>query len=253
MYQYGDDFTLNITQDGSQNWIGGINGSTTGIEGDGNTIDMVQIGQYHGIEGSLDGNNNNIDLYQGGGGDSGLITATITGDENDLVVWQGKYKNGTTDNAEGGDHTATVHITGNYNDTVTSQTDEGSVNQTYGRHDLYANTVGDYNHVGIVQRGNESHLVDVDTTGDWNDVDTYQHGNTNGKTIDIDISGDYNAITVDQRGVYAASATIDVTNAYGPAYNVEVTQQTDTSAKTFTLTGTCNNPNGCVVSVTQEN
>ena len=42
MYQYGDDFTLDITQDGSQNWIGGISGSTTGLEGDGNTIDMVQ-------------------------------------------------------------------------------------------------------------------------------------------------------------------------------------------------------------------
>ena len=53
--------------------------------------------------------------------------------------------------------------------------------------------------------------------------------------VDIDIGGDYNVITVDQRGVYAASATIDVTNAYGPAYNVEVTQQTDTSAKRDTF------------------
>ena len=251
MYQSGDNFTLTITQDGSQNYITGISGQTTGIEGDSNTIDMVQVGQYHGIAGMIDGDNNNIDFYQGGGGDSGMITAMVTGDNNDLVIWQGKHSDGTTDLSEGGDHTATITISGNYNDVKSAQTDQQSTG--YGRHELTAEITGDSNDVEMTQRGNQKHLLDIDISGTGNDVTTYQRGNGGQKTADIEVAGNYNVIDLSQRGMNSASANISVESIYGPAYNVTVSQQTDTSAKSFTLSGVCTNPNGCVVSVEQHN
>jgi hypothetical protein len=251
MYQTGDNFTLTITQDGSQNYITGISGQTTGIEGDNNTIDMVQVGQYHGIAGMLDGDNNNIDFYQGGGGDSGMITAMVTGDNNDLTVWQGKHSDGTTDLSEGGDHTATITITGNYNDIKSAQTDQQSTG--YGRHELTAEISGNSNDVEMTQRGNQKHLLDLDISGTGNDVTTFQRGNGGQKTADIELSGNYNVIDLSQRGMNSASANISVESIYGPAYNVTVSQQTDTSSKSFTLSGVCTNPNGCVVSVEQHN
>ena len=251
VYQVGDNNALTLTQDGDVNSISGIPGETKGIEGDGNTIDMVQKGQYHGVQGMLDGDDNNVDFYQGGGGDSGMITARVTGDNNDLVIWQGKHADGTTDLAEGGDHTATVTITGNYNDIKAAQTDQQT--SGYGRHELTAEITGNSNDVEMTQRGNQKHLLDIDISGTGNDVTTYQRGNGGQKTADIELSGNYNVIDLNQRGMNSASANISVESIYGPAYNVTLSQQTDTSAKSFSLSGVCTNPNGCVVSVQQHN
>ena len=251
VYQVGDNLALTILQEGDDNSISGIPGETKGIEGDGNTIDMVQKGQYHGVQGMLDGDDNNVDFYQGGGGDSGMITARVTGDNNDLVIWQGKHADGTTDLAEGGDHTATVTITGNYNDIKAAQTDQQT--SGYGRHELTAEITGNSNDVEMTQRGNQKHLLDIDISGTGNDVTTYQRGNGGQKTADIEVAGNYNVIDVNQRGMNSASANISVESIYGPAYNVTLSQQTDTSAKSFSLSGVCTNPNGCVVSVQQHN
>ena len=251
VYQVGDNNALTFTQDGDVNYISGIPGETKGIEGDGNTIDMVQTGMYHGVQGMLDGDNNNVDFYQGGGGDSGMITARVTGDNNDLAIWQGKHPDGTIDLAEGGDHTATVTITGNYNDIKAAQTDQQT--SGYGRHELTAEITGNSNDVEMTQRGNQKHLLDIDISGTGNDVTTYQRGNGGQKTADIELSGNYNVIDLNQRGMNSASANISVESIYGPAYNVTVSQQTDTSAKSFSLSGVCTNPNGCVVSVQQHN
>ena len=251
VYQVGDNNALTLTQDGDVNYISGIPGETKGIEGDGNTIDMVQTGMYHGVQGMLDGDNNNVDFYQGGGGDSGMITSRVTGDNNDLVIWQGKHADGTIDLAEGGDHTATVTITGNYNDIKAAQTDQQTLG--YGRHELTAEITGNSNDVEMTQRGNQKHLLDIDISGTGNDVTTYQKGNGGQKTADIELSGNYNVIDLNQRGMNSASANISVESIYGPAYNVTVSQQTDTSAKSFSLSGVCTNPNGCVVSVQQHN
>ena len=251
VYQVGDNNALTLTQDGDVNSISGIPGETKGIEGDGNTIDMVQTGMYHGVQGMLDGDDNNVDFYQGGGGDSGMITARVTGDNNDLVIWQGKHADGTTDLAEGGDHTATVTITGNYNDIKAAQTDQQT--SGYGRHELTAEITGNSNDVEMTQRGNQKHLLDIDISGTGNDVTTYQRGNGGQKTADIELSGNYNVIDLNQRGMNSASANISVESIYGPAYNVTLSQQTDTSAKSFSLSGVCTNPNGCVVSVQQHN
>ena len=251
VYQVGDNNALTLTQDGDVNYISGIPGETKGIEGDGNTIDMVQTGMYHGVQGMLDGDNNNVDFYQGGGGDSGMITSRVTGDNNDLVIWQGKHADGTIDLAEGGDHTATVTITGNYNDIKAAQTDQQT--SGYGRHELTEEITGNSNDVEMTQRGNQKHLLDIDISGTGNDVTTYQKGNGGQKTADIELSGNYNVIDLNQRGMNSASANISVESIYGPAYNVTVSQQTDTSAKSFSLSGVCTNPNGCVVSVQQHN
>ena len=241
VYQIGDNNALTLTQDGDVNYISGIPGETKGIEGDGNTIDMVQTGMYHGVQGMLDGDNNNVDFYQGGGGDSGMITSRVTGDNNDLVIWQGKHADGTIDLAEGGDHTATVTITGNYNDIKAAQTDQQT--SGYGRHELTAEITGNSNDVEMTQRGNQKHLLDIDISGTGNDVTTFQRGNGGQKTADIELSGNYNVIDLNQRGMNSASASISVESIYGPAYNVTVSQQTDTSAKSFSLSGVCTNPN----------
>lgn len=246
VYQVGDDFTMTVTQDGENNQVTGIYGATKGLEGDRNTITLHQEGQYNTVAGMMDGDDNTVDIYQGGTGESNDIIASVEGDSNNVKIWQGKKIDGFTDTTEGGDHEADISIVGDNNVYHSAQTDQA----TYccsDAHTLSADIVGNNNDVTHQQRGGK-HIGDIDITGNSNEVDLYQRGN-DGHVANIELSGNGHTVDSTQRDNANHSLTLDLNNG-GGAYNVTTTQSNSTS-RTYSLTGTCANSNGCGIIVTQ--
>ena len=222
----------------------------TPLTGDRNTLTLTQDGtQYEQAEISVIGNDNTVDGYQGGSGESNFGRLVLMGDDNNIKMWQGKQIDGTTDSTEGGDHNAYVAIAGDNNDFHSAQTDQAAT-CCWASHDLYAGIIGDDNEVNLSQRKNGAHTMYVNIDGDDNNVDVAQNGNQGSTYLDLDIEGDYNLVDVNQHGGGAHSATIDLSSTYGPAYNFSLEQHSN-SAKSYTMTSICTNPNGCSISVTQ--
>jgi len=244
----GDDNTIVIDQDGNNHLVYGY--GNTPVTGDRNTLTLTQNGsQYEQAEIAVIGNDNTVEGYQGGGGESNFGRLVLTGDDNTVKMWQGKQIDGTTDSVEGGDHNAYVSIIGDNNDFHSAQTDQAAT-CCWASHELNAGIIGDDNEVNLSQRKNGAHTMYVDIDGDDNNVDVQQNGNQGSTYLDLDIEGNYNLVDVNQHGGGAHSATIDLSSTYGPAYDFSL-EQHSTSAKSYTMTGTCANPNGCSVSVTQ--
>jgi hypothetical protein len=244
----GDDNTIVIDQDGNNHMVYGY--GNTPVTGDRNTLTLTQDGtQYEQAEIAVIGNDNTVDGYQGGSGESNFGRLVLTGDDNTVKMWQGKQIDGTTDSTEGGDHNAYVTIIGDNNDFHSAQTDQAA-NCCWASHDLYAGIIGDDNEVNLSQRKNGAHTMYVDIDGDDNNVDVQQNGNQDSTYLDLDIEGNYNLVDVNQHGGGAHSATIDLSSVNGPAYNFSLEQHSN-SAKSYSMTSVCTNPNGCSVSVTQ--
>ena len=244
----GDDNTIVIDQDGNNHMVYGY--GNTPVTGDRNTLTLTQNGsQYEQAEIAVIGNDNTVDGYQGGGGESNFGRLVLTGDDNTVKMWQGKQIDGTTDSTEGGDHDAYVTITGNNNDFHSAQTDQAA-NCCWASHELNAGIIGDDNEVNLSQRKNGAHTMYVDIDGDDNNVDVQQNGNQGSTYLDLDIEGNYNLVDVNQHGGGGHSATIDLSSVYGPAYDFSL-EQHSSSAKSYTMTSICTNPNGCSISVTQ--
>jgi hypothetical protein len=244
----GDDNTIVIDQDGNNHMVYGY--GNTPLTGDRNTLTLTQNGsQYEQAEIAVIGNDNTVDGYQGGGGESNFGRLVLTGDDNNVKMWQGKQIDGTTDSVEGGDHDAYVAITGNNNVFHSAQTDQAA-NCCWASHELNAGIIGDDNEVNLSQRKNGAHTMYVDIDGDDNNVDVAQNGNQGSTYLDLDIEGDYNLVDVNQHGGGSHSATIDLSSTYGPAYNFSLEQHSN-SAKSYTMTSICTNPSGCSISVTQ--
>jgi hypothetical protein len=244
----GDDNTIVIDQDGNNHMVYGY--GNTPVTGDRNTLTLTQDGtQYEQAEIAVIGDDNTVDGYQGGSGESNFGRLVLTGDDNTVKMWQGKQIDGTTDSTEGGDHNAYVTIIGDNNDFHSAQTDQAA-NCCWASHDLYAGIIGDDNEVNLSQRKNGAHTMYVDIDGDDNNVDVQQNGNQDSTYLDLDIEGNYNLVDVNQHGGGAHSATIDLSSVNGPAYNFSLEQHSN-SAKSYSMTSVCTNPNGCSVSVTQ--
>jgi hypothetical protein len=244
----GDDNTIVIDQDGNNHMVYGY--GNTPVTGDRNTLTLTQDGtQYEQAEIAVIGDDNTVDGYQGGSGESNFGRLVLTGDDNTVKMWQGKQIDGTTDSTEGGDHNAYVAIIGDNNDFHSAQTDQAA-NCCWASHDLYAGIIGDDNEVNLSQRKNGAHTMYVDIDGDDNNVDVQQNGNQDSTYLDLDIEGNYNLVDVNQHGGGAHSATIDLSSVNGPAYNFSLEQHSN-SAKSYSMTSVCTNPNGCSVSVTQ--
>ena len=244
----GDDNTIVIDQDGNNHMVYGY--GNTPVTGDRNTLTLTQNGsQYEQAEIAVIGNDNTVDGYQGGGGESNFGRLVLTGDDNNVKMWQGKQIDGTTDTIEGGDHDAYVTITGDNNVYHSAQTDQAA-NCCWASHELNAGIIGDDNEVNLSQRKNGAHTMYVDIDGDDNNVDVQQNGNQGSTYLDLDIEGDYNLVDVNQHGGGSHSATIDLSSVNGPAYNFSLEQHSN-SAKSYTMTSICTNPNGCSISVTQ--
>lgn len=174
-----------------------------------------------------------------------------TGNDNTIVARQGMHEDGTIDVDETGGHEVYWTVTGDNNNVASYQTD---TNRGGGGGDIHhiANIVnGDYNTVKHTQMGKAGHTGYIEVQGNNNDVTLLQRGNGGQKTADIVLTGDGHTVDSDQRGTGSAALELNLTNN-GGAYTVTTNQNTSTIHRSYSLTGSCADANGCSVSVTQQ-
>mgnify|MGYP001352183708 FL=1 len=262
-WTHGGNQQMSLTQDGNSNVSamdnhGNNNNMTVNIDGD-NNVTHTEIGNGgdsanvltvtidNGDSNNLytevlNGNSNTIDV-QVHEQSNNINRVIVNGSSNDITAWQGKHENGTVDSNETGDNDVYWIVSGSNNTLESYQTDD---NNKGGLH--IANYItGDSNTVHHTQRGSGEHEGFVEINGDNNDVTLLQRGNSDTQFADI-VLDDGHTVDVFQRyGDHTAN--IDLTNA-GGGYNLNL-DQTASSNKTYNLTGTCTNANGCGVTVTQ--
>ena len=242
--QIGDGFTATITQDGTNNEIGGI--TDTPITGDGVTITLTQQGDYMDVEGHVSGDDNTLTTYQGGSADNSFIRGSVVGSNNTVDLRQGKKIDGSIDWNDSGNHEQYITITGDSNDVITSQVNSDGASS--GHHMAHIIT-GDSNTLSHLQYADKKKQGFVEITGDDNTV-TLEQRNSANHFADILLTGDDHTVTSVQRGGTGShNLELDLTNA-GGEYTVTTTQNSST-AQTYSLTGMCTNTAGCGVTVTQ--
>tara|TARA_R110001632_G_scaffold2853_1_gene12452 strand:+ start:28317 stop:29153 length:837 start_codon:yes stop_codon:yes gene_type:complete len=248
MDQVGNNFELDVTQDGQNNYIGGLPGSTTPITGDGNTMTMTQQGDDMVVQGYVYGDSNTITTYQGGSADNSFMRGTVVGNNNTIDARQGKKIDGAIDWNDSGNHEQYITITGDSNNILTAQVN--SNNSANSGHHMAHIITGDFNTLSHLQYADVKKNGFIEITGDDNTV-TLEQRNGASHFADIVLTGDDHTVYAEQRGgMYGAhSITMDLTNA-GGAYNVSVVQNS-ANPKTYGITGSCASNGGCGVTVTQ--
>jgi len=245
--QIGDDFTLTVVQDGKDNSISGLPGSTTPITGDGNTMTITQQGDDMVVQGYVYGDDNTITTYQGGGANNSFMQGVIVGKNNTIDARQGKKIDGSIDGNDSGNFEQYISVIGDDNTVITSQVNSNGANS--GHHMAHIIT-GDSNTLSHLQYADGKKNGFIEITGDDNDVELEQRNSAN-HFADIELTGDDHNVYGEQRGGMngAHSMTMDLTNN-GGAYNLSTTQNSNT-AQTYSLTGSCATVGGCAVTVTQ--
>ena len=230
--------TTNVTGNNNYNFSEIGNGSDTD-----NTITTTINGDSNNIIAEVqDGDNNTIDV-QVQSQDNNIVRVYVYGDNNNSKVWQGKHEDGNIDNNETGDNDAYWYITGSNNTTASYQTDDNN----NGGQTTWNDIDGSSNTIEITQRGASNHYSWLDVNGDNNNIEVKQRGNSNKQTSTITVDSGHTVDVFQRYGDH--TATINLSNA-GGGYNVDL-DQTDSSNRSYSLTGTCANSNGCSVSVTQ--
>jgi len=245
--QAGDDFTLTVVQDGEDNSIGGLPGSTTPLTGDVNTMTMTQLGDDMVVEGYLYGDDNTITTYQGGSADNSFMRGAVIGKNNTIDARQGKKIDGSVDGNDSGNFEQYITVIGDDNSIITSQVNSSGTNS--GHHMAHI-IDGDFNTLSHLQYadGKKQGFIEID--GDDNSV-TLEQRNSATHFADIVLTGDDNTVTGVQRGGMngAHSLSLDLTNA-GGAYTVN-TYQDGSNPRTYSITGSCASNGGCGVTVSQ--
>lgn len=173
-----------------------------------------------------------------------------TGNTNTIIARQGMHDDGTVDLDETGGHEAYWTVTGNNNNVESYQTDTNRGGGGGDHHHLANIVNGDSNNVSHTQMGKAGHTGFIEIQGDSNNVSLLQRGNGGQKTADIVLTGDGHSVASDQRGTGSANLELDLTNS-GGSYNIQTNQDTSTTHRSYSLTGSCADANGCSVSVTQ--
>lgn len=243
--QVGDDLNMDIVQDGENNSIRGMGGSTStaSLYGDDSTIDLTQTGDT-----------NTIRMYfnnDSGGISTPKAIITQTGNRNSVISDQHGYGHESTISQNGDDNTAHVE-TGRSNSHIGNQFDvsqqgdnlrayveqDGSLNSMIT--DQYCNNACVTSDMRIVVSGNSNSVhsaqgrhftnstsnlstdsnepgaldLDLDITGNSNSVKTSQknHLSSNPHNMDIDITADSNTLFANQSGQGTKSMTMVVTS-----------------------------------------
>ena len=236
---HGQDntITMNVTGDNNYTFDEIGNGGDTG-----NTITTTVVGDDNNIIAEVqNGDSNTIDVQTHQS--NNIVRVYVNGDSNNSKVWQGKHEDGNIDTNETGDNDAYWYITGSSNTTASYQTDDNNNGGQYTWNDID----GSSNTVKITQRGASDHYSWLDMNGSNNDVTVLQRGNSNKQTSTITVDSGHTVDVFQRYGDH--TATINLSNA-GGGYNVDL-NQTDSSNRSYSLTGTCANSNGCAVTVTQ--
>ena len=173
-----------------------------------------------------------------------------TGNTNTIIARQGMHDDGTIDVDEVGGHEVYWTVTGDGNSVASYQTDTNRGGGGGSAHHIANIINGDSNNVSHTQMGKAGHTGYIEIQGDSNNVSLLQRGNGGQKTADIVLTGDGHNVSSDQRGTGSAALELDLTNN-GGSYSIQTNQNTSTTHRSYSLTGSCADANGCSVSVTQ--
>ena len=223
-----DSWTNRVAPDGNQIYI-------NQISGDQNAVTMNQDGNKNLIRMQLQGTNNNITARQGVPGiGQNEMKLNFEGNNNVVNLNQGHNTQG---NAVGGNgHYLDATIAGWGTNLTVQQTNNGGVGGHYNETTIYGNG----NNVTEKQTDNGNKIMFVNVNGALNTVDVTQKG-TGQHRLDATLTGDRNNATVLQEGSVANNATLNLTNAGGPA-SANVSQ---IGGQSVGLTMSCATAGGC--------
>jgi len=228
--QVGDNNSITILQDSSDNQIRGI--------------DQTRAKMW--------GNYNVYDIRQGAPTTTGinLIELMVDGDSNNLELFQDRFNDGTADSSASGDNILRIDIDGNSNTVATNQRGETNAGGQFGEIII----TGDSNTVDLMQRSTLSETAFIDITGDSNVVDLLQQNTSNAvgssKFADIKLTGDGHEVNLTQDGTGGHQATIDLT--YGSASSTVNLNQLGSTSQSFSIEQTCYTAGGCSTTLTQQ-
>ena len=211
-----------------------------------NDINITQSGANFDLTISQQGQNNGV------GKNIWNVSTDISGSSNNLEIKQYNNKNGNR-NYIG------FHISGNNNNFAlgqgcyyvsSSDTTCDNGDNEYGNQKMMIDVHGSGNNMKHGQRnaGSVGHDLTTYIYGNDNSVFTRQNG-SGAKDITIQLSGNNHNVSMIQDGQGAHNASVNLSAGAG-AYNVSLTQSSDTT-QNYSLTGTCQDSNGCGVTVTQ--
>jgi hypothetical protein len=223
------------------------------IGSSGSSVTIEQSGNYNKISGLggtsnsiIDGDNNTINIKQGSVSGKNLIEFTITGNTNNLTLWQARnIDTGLGNSGDSGGHYSGINITGNSNTLSIKQNNDGGA--TSGQFN-YIDISGNSNQGTLKQTGNNEKVFFGVLNGNSNIFDVIQQG-TGSHYFDITLSGNGHNVSANQKDSASHKATINLTNN-GGASSVILVQQGNT-AQSINITQQCATLAGCSVSVTQ--
>jgi hypothetical protein len=199
-----DLWTNRTISDGNKIYIEQIGGS-------GNTVTMNQEGNKNLINATISGNNNNITSNQGvqGIGQNEIKINTV-GDSNTLNINQARTTQGTAIGTNG--HYQAVDINGSNNTLTTQQSNSGGVGGQY----METTISGNQNNITARQTDNGNKIMFNSIAGNNNTIEAIQKG-TGQHYLENKLTGNGNSVSAVQEGSTANRATLDLTNAGGPA------------------------------------
>ena len=205
------------------------------VGGSGNTVTMEQDGNKNKIDAVLDGSTNAITVKQGTPGiGQNEIKLGVTGSYNALDISQARNDQGLVTGTNGHYHDALV--TGSNNTLTARQNNTGGV----GGHYMETTINGNQNNVTAKQTDNGNKIMFTTVTGNNNTVDAVQKG-TGQHYLENKLTGNGNSVSAVQEGNITNRATLDLTNAGGPA-SVILNQ---TGGQSVSVTTSCATAGGC--------
>jgi Curlin associated repeat len=181
------------------------------VSGYGNSVTMDQDGNKNLIRAKIEGNSNSITTNQGTQGiGQNEIKINTVGDSNTLNINQARTTQGTAIGGNG--HYQTVDINGSNNTLTTQQSNSGGV----GGHYMETTVNGNQNSITARQTDNSNKIMFTSISGNNNTVEAVQKG-TGQHYLENKLTGNNNSVSAVQEGSTANRATLDLTNAGGPA------------------------------------
>jgi len=229
-----DVWTSKTITDGNKIYIDQVSGNS-------NTVTIDQTGSKNIIKGNgtayatLQGSSNGITINQGVSSiGQNEINFNVVGDSNTLSINQARTTQGTASGTNG--HYQNVDINGSNNTLTTQQSNTGGV----GGHYMETTISGNQNNITARQTDNGNKIMFTSVTGNNNTIEAVQKG-TGQHYLENKLTGNGNSVSAVQEGNIANRATLDLTNAGGPAS--VILQQN--GGQSVSVTTSCATAGGC--------
>jgi hypothetical protein len=205
------------------------------VSGSDNTVTMDQDGNKNLINLTLQGSNNNITARQGVPGiGQNEMKLNVEGNNSVLNLNQSRDIQG---NAVGGNgHYLDLTLGGWGANVAIQQTNSGGVGGHFNETTIYGNG----NNVTAKQTDNGNKVMFLKVDGALNTVEAVQKG-TGQHRLDATLTGNNNSASILQEGSVANNATLNLTNAGGPA-SVVIQQN---GGQSVGVTTSCATAGGC--------